>query len=169
MTFFFSPPNSYDQERFRKEDTHGFNIDTVGTFSGMTLKSVTEGNRNNQVWSLVQYCSVHLCLRTTKKNDLWCPCLLVPSLACRKCEGYLTIPRLTLRVLRTNIRVNIFPGQPSAETGCGSQPYGSASLPTGPRVPERRRWRGRERWRQACLAHTHYHYSCCTQVTHHNV
>jgi len=40
--------NRYDQERFRKEDTHGFNIDTVGTFSGMTLKSVTEGNRNNQ-------------------------------------------------------------------------------------------------------------------------
>uniref|UniRef100_A0A0K2U9A7 Hyrax [Apis mellifera] n=1 Tax=Lepeophtheirus salmonis TaxID=72036 RepID=A0A0K2U9A7_LEPSM len=37
--------NRYDQERFRgKEDTHGFNIETTGTFSGMTLKSVTEGS-----------------------------------------------------------------------------------------------------------------------------
>ncbi|QQP53287.1 Hyrax, partial [Caligus rogercresseyi] len=31
--------NRYDQERFRgKEDTHGFNIETTGTFSGMKLK-----------------------------------------------------------------------------------------------------------------------------------
>ncbi len=44
--------NRYDQEQFRaKDDTHGFNIETMGTFSGMTLKSVTEGshaNRNKQ-------------------------------------------------------------------------------------------------------------------------
>ena len=34
----------YDQERFRnKEDTEGFKIDTMETFHGMTLKSVTEG------------------------------------------------------------------------------------------------------------------------------
>ncbi len=39
--------NRYDQEQFRgKDDTHGFNIETTGTFSGMTLKSVTEGNAN---------------------------------------------------------------------------------------------------------------------------
>ena len=38
--------NRYDQEQFRnKADTHGFNIDTKQTFSGMTLKSVTEGNQ----------------------------------------------------------------------------------------------------------------------------
>jgi parafibromin len=34
----------YDQERFRgKEETEGFKIDTMGTYHGMTLKSVTEG------------------------------------------------------------------------------------------------------------------------------
>jgi parafibromin len=39
--------NRYDQEQFHgKDDTHGFNIETTGTFSGMTLKSVTEGNAN---------------------------------------------------------------------------------------------------------------------------
>jgi parafibromin len=38
--------NRYDQEQFRdKDDTHEFNIDKTGTFSGMTLKSVTEGNQ----------------------------------------------------------------------------------------------------------------------------
>lgn len=37
--------NRYDQERFirQKEETEGFQIDTMRTFSGMTLKSVTEG------------------------------------------------------------------------------------------------------------------------------
>ncbi|XP_050443400.1 parafibromin isoform X2 [Adelges cooleyi] len=37
--------NRYDQERFIKsrEDTEGFKIDTMGTYHGMTLKSVTEG------------------------------------------------------------------------------------------------------------------------------
>lgn len=35
----------YDQEQFtHQKDTHGFNIETTGTFSGMTLKSVTEGS-----------------------------------------------------------------------------------------------------------------------------
>lgn len=39
--------NRYDQEQFGGKDvTHGFNIETTGTFSGMTLKSVTEGNAN---------------------------------------------------------------------------------------------------------------------------
>ncbi|KAK3757491.1 hypothetical protein RRG08_050374 [Elysia crispata] len=34
----------YDQERFKgKEETEGFKIDTMGTYHGMTLKSVTEG------------------------------------------------------------------------------------------------------------------------------
>ena len=35
----------------RAKETHDFNIDTTGTFSGMTLKSVTEGSqasRNKQ-------------------------------------------------------------------------------------------------------------------------
>ncbi|CAH0553260.1 unnamed protein product [Brassicogethes aeneus] len=38
--------NRYDQERFnkQKEETEGFNIDTMGTYHGMTLKSVTEGS-----------------------------------------------------------------------------------------------------------------------------
>ncbi|XP_018328277.1 parafibromin [Agrilus planipennis] len=38
--------NRYDQERFirQKEETEGFKIDTMGTYHGMTLKSVTEGS-----------------------------------------------------------------------------------------------------------------------------
>lgn len=38
--------NRYDQERFnrQREETEGFKIDTLGTYHGMTLKSVTEGN-----------------------------------------------------------------------------------------------------------------------------
>ncbi|XP_036617876.1 parafibromin-like [Trichosurus vulpecula] len=36
--------NRYDQERFKgKGQTEGFKIDTMGTYHGMTLKSVTEG------------------------------------------------------------------------------------------------------------------------------
>ncbi|CAN0342553.1 parafibromin [Lethenteron reissneri] len=36
--------NRYDQERFKgKEETEGFKIDTISTYHGMTLKSVTEG------------------------------------------------------------------------------------------------------------------------------
>ncbi|CAB3367439.1 Hypothetical predicted protein [Cloeon dipterum] len=39
--------NRYDQERFirAREETEGFKIDTMGTYHGMTLKSVTEGNQ----------------------------------------------------------------------------------------------------------------------------
>jgi len=33
----------YDQERFRKEETEGFQINTMGTYRGITLKSITEG------------------------------------------------------------------------------------------------------------------------------
>lgn len=38
--------NRYDQERFaqQKEMTEGFKIDTMGTYHGMSLKSVTEVN-----------------------------------------------------------------------------------------------------------------------------
>ncbi|KAI5612576.1 parafibromin isoform 2 [Silurus asotus] len=37
--------NRYDQERFKgKEETEGFKIDTMGTYHGMTLKSVTKKN-----------------------------------------------------------------------------------------------------------------------------
>ena len=49
--------NRYDQEQFHGKDTHGFNIDTQQTFSGMTLKSVTEGSqaqRNKQAAALQQ-------------------------------------------------------------------------------------------------------------------
>lgn len=37
----------YDQERFvrQREETEGFKIDTLGTYHGMTLKSVTEGSK----------------------------------------------------------------------------------------------------------------------------
>ncbi|XP_022654088.1 parafibromin-like [Varroa jacobsoni] len=36
----------YDQERFEKrKETEGFQIDTMGSYHGMTLKSVTEGSR----------------------------------------------------------------------------------------------------------------------------
>lgn len=39
--------NRYDQERFnkQKEETEGFNIDTMGTYHGMSLKLVTEGKQ----------------------------------------------------------------------------------------------------------------------------
>ncbi|CAH1999441.1 unnamed protein product [Acanthoscelides obtectus] len=38
--------NRYDQERFnrQKEETEGFQINTMGTYHGMSLKSVTEGS-----------------------------------------------------------------------------------------------------------------------------
>ncbi|XP_020811927.1 parafibromin [Drosophila serrata] len=38
--------NRYDQERFnrQKEETEGFKIDTLGTYHGMSLKSVTDGS-----------------------------------------------------------------------------------------------------------------------------
>ncbi|EDW80718.1 uncharacterized protein Dwil_GK11679 [Drosophila willistoni] len=42
--------NRYDQERFnrQKEETEGFKIDTLGTYHGMSLKSVTEGSLAQQ-------------------------------------------------------------------------------------------------------------------------
>uniref|UniRef100_A0A8C5NFX2 Parafibromin n=1 Tax=Gouania willdenowi TaxID=441366 RepID=A0A8C5NFX2_GOUWI len=41
--------NRYDQERFKgKEETEGFKIDTMGTYHGMTLKSVTARPPPNQ-------------------------------------------------------------------------------------------------------------------------
>ena len=41
-----APYSRYDQERFQgKEETEGFKIDTMGTYHGMTLKSVTEGSQ----------------------------------------------------------------------------------------------------------------------------
>ncbi|KAG1676683.1 Parafibromin [Nymphon striatum] len=41
--------NRYDQERFRgKEETGDFKIDTMGTYHGMTLKSVTEGTQHKK-------------------------------------------------------------------------------------------------------------------------
>lgn len=38
--------NRYDQERFNKqrEETEGFKIDTMGTYHGMSIKSLTEGS-----------------------------------------------------------------------------------------------------------------------------
>ncbi|XP_015921054.1 parafibromin [Parasteatoda tepidariorum] len=47
--------NRYDQERFRsKEETEGFKIDTMGTYHGMTLKSVTEGSQPKRPVTPVQ-------------------------------------------------------------------------------------------------------------------
>ncbi|KAJ9591699.1 hypothetical protein L9F63_001786 [Diploptera punctata] len=48
--------NRYDQERFirQKEETEGFKIDTLGTYHGMTLKSVTEGTQPKKVQTPVQ-------------------------------------------------------------------------------------------------------------------
>uniref|UniRef100_A0A6B2EFK9 Parafibromin n=1 Tax=Phlebotomus kandelakii TaxID=1109342 RepID=A0A6B2EFK9_9DIPT len=42
--------NRYDQERFnrQKEETEGFKIDTMGTYHGMSLKSVTEGSAQHK-------------------------------------------------------------------------------------------------------------------------
>lgn len=41
--------NRYDQERFRgKEETEGFKIDTMRSFHGMALKSVTEGAQSRK-------------------------------------------------------------------------------------------------------------------------
>ena len=41
-----APYSRYDQERFQgREETEGFKIDTMGTYHGMTLKSVTEGSQ----------------------------------------------------------------------------------------------------------------------------
>ena len=36
--------NRYDQEAYNRNNIEQFNIETTGTFSGMTLKSVTEGS-----------------------------------------------------------------------------------------------------------------------------
>jgi parafibromin len=41
--------NRYDQERFSKNDTIGFRIDTTGTYHGLTLKSVTEGSATPKI------------------------------------------------------------------------------------------------------------------------
>lgn len=43
--------NRYDQERFnkQKEETEGFKIDTMGTYHGMSLKSVTDGTNKAAV------------------------------------------------------------------------------------------------------------------------
>lgn len=42
--------NRYDQEKFRgKEEMEDFKIDTMGTYHGLTLKSVTEGVVNKQM------------------------------------------------------------------------------------------------------------------------
>ncbi|XP_014306358.1 parafibromin-like [Myotis lucifugus] len=45
--------NRYDQERFKgKEETEGFKIDTMGTYHGMTLKSVTVSSLTTELPSL---------------------------------------------------------------------------------------------------------------------
>uniref|UniRef100_A0A8C2BB40 Ro60, Y RNA binding protein n=1 Tax=Cyprinus carpio TaxID=7962 RepID=A0A8C2BB40_CYPCA len=51
--------NRYDQERFKgKEETEGFKIDTMGTYHGMTLKSVTVSSYclKNSVATSYFYC-----------------------------------------------------------------------------------------------------------------
>ncbi|XP_063723200.1 parafibromin-like [Symsagittifera roscoffensis] len=40
--------NRYDQEKFKgREDTEGFKIDTMGTYHGLSLKSVNQGSNNS--------------------------------------------------------------------------------------------------------------------------
>lgn len=48
--------NRYDQERFNKqrEETEGFKIDTMGTYHGMSLKSVTEGSAAQKKQQIAQ-------------------------------------------------------------------------------------------------------------------
>lgn len=48
--------NRYDQERFnrQKEETEGFKIDTMGTYHGMSLKSVTEGSMQQKKQQIAQ-------------------------------------------------------------------------------------------------------------------
>lgn len=48
--------NRYDQERFNKqrEETEGFKIDTMGTYHGMSLKSVTEGSAQQKKQQIAQ-------------------------------------------------------------------------------------------------------------------
>lgn len=48
--------NRYDQERFnkQKEETEGFKIDTMGTYHGMSLKSVTEGSQQQKKQQIAQ-------------------------------------------------------------------------------------------------------------------
>lgn len=48
--------NRYDQERFnrQKEETEGFKIDTMGTYHGMSLKSVTEGSVQQKKQQIAQ-------------------------------------------------------------------------------------------------------------------
>lgn len=48
--------NRYDQERFnrQKEETEGFKIDTMGTYHGMSLKSVTEGSLQQKKQQIAQ-------------------------------------------------------------------------------------------------------------------
>lgn len=48
--------NRYDQERFnrQKEETEGFKIDTMGTYHGMSLKSVTEGSIQQKKQQIAQ-------------------------------------------------------------------------------------------------------------------
>lgn len=48
--------NRYDQERFnrQKEETEGFKIDTMGTYHGMSLKSVTDGSAAQKKQQIAQ-------------------------------------------------------------------------------------------------------------------
>lgn len=48
--------NRYDQERFnrQREDTEGFKIDTMGTYHGMSLKSVTDGSAAQKKQQIAQ-------------------------------------------------------------------------------------------------------------------
>ncbi|GFQ72298.1 parafibromin [Trichonephila clavata] len=76
--------NRYDQERFRsKEETEGFKIDTMGTYHGMTLKSVTEGSQPKRpVTPLPQPerpISVVNPVRQTTKRVSKTPIIIIPA------------------------------------------------------------------------------------------
>ncbi|XP_013777733.1 parafibromin-like [Limulus polyphemus] len=76
--------NRYDQERFRgKEETEGFKIDTMGTYHGMTLKSVTEGTQPKRAVTPVapqpHPVPVAVPNRTPQKRVSKTPIIIIPA------------------------------------------------------------------------------------------
>uniref|UniRef100_A0A1A9W750 Parafibromin n=1 Tax=Glossina brevipalpis TaxID=37001 RepID=A0A1A9W750_9MUSC len=83
--------NRYDQERFnrQKEETEGFKIDTMGTYHGMSLESVTEGlqaQRKAQITlqpgrtkELAPVASVRQAPSNLQKRVSQTPIIIIPS------------------------------------------------------------------------------------------
>ncbi|XP_077986293.1 parafibromin-like [Glandiceps talaboti] len=76
--------NRYDQERFKGKETEGFKIDTMGTYRGMTLKSVTEGVSARKAQApLIQQDSRHVTSQakpqTPQKRTSRTPIIIIPA------------------------------------------------------------------------------------------